>query len=170
VTLVIFYLSFMTHDKINSHFRFDVPSITTFNHRIDSDGKYIFRSWQTYKGGVTQNKFNGYGVLTFKDGDVYSGQFTNGMMHGHGEITSSNLYMKYSLPNNTMYHSLISKYTGDVNGNMMHGWAKVVFDNGDVYTGTINGNCIHGFGTMIYKDGNNYTGDFNNGRYYIMVR
>jgi hypothetical protein len=170
VTLVIFYLSFMTHDKINSHFRFDVPSITTFNHRIDSDGKYIFRSWQTYKGGVTQNKFNGYGVLTFKDGDVYSGQFTNGMMHGHGEITSSNLYMKYSLPNNTMYHSLISKYTGDVNGNMMHGWAKVVFDNGDVYTGTINGNCIHGYGTMIYKDGNNYTGDFNNGRYYIMVR
>jgi uncharacterized protein YodC (DUF2158 family) len=95
---------------------------------IEGTGYWIFDSGETYEGGYSNEKWNGFGKYTYDSGEIYEGEWENGEKHGKG---------KYTHTNGDVYEG------GFMNGKR-HGFYEYRWANGAVETGNLEEGKEHG--------------------------
>lgn len=104
--------------------------------------------YSKYEGQWSNNKFQGYGILTYKNGEVYKGEFNSGQFHGNGVFNYENGNV----------------YKGNWRHGHRSGLGRLTNKNGDVIEGEFNNGLVEGFGYKKMKNGDFYEGEFLKGK------
>merc|ERR1712224_157665 len=98
-----------------------------------------------YKGNFKNNKFHGYGDVTWANGNHHVGYFENGLYHGFGKAT----YKTENTEDPDSYGKV--SYEGEFKKGLYHGPGKMVYFSGDVYEGDFVKGKRQGKGKIIFK-------------------
>lgn len=133
------------------------PNHIVYNYENDAEyGRH-------YEGQMSNNDFNGYGVLTFStgnfSGDRYEGEWANGNYQGAG------VYYRAVNENNRTYNGL--RYEGDYRNSERNGFGIFLWRGpgadgagGHRYIGEMKAASRGGAGVMYFSDGTRYEGEW----------
>jgi hypothetical protein len=101
--------------------------------------KDVFKNGQIYEGEFDHknNRYNGYGVLSYPNGSRYEGNLSDGYREGAG----------------VMYLKDGSQIKSNWKANDISGVAQYADANGNTYTGPFKGELPDGAGEIVMKDG-----------------
>ena len=114
----------------------------------------VFASAVTYEGGLVENRFNGYGVLTGEaltdEGEVsvwrFAGTFVNGRLEGQGS-----------------YSDHLGSFIGEFSNSLPNGQGVYRSKSGWRYEGEFLAGRMTGTGTLYLADGSFSSGVFDDG-------
>ena len=113
---------------------------------------YTWIELDYYVGWSKNNKFNGYGLVTFRDSlNTYEGEILNDNKHGQGVTTWGGGQWKGD------------RYEGQYKDNKMNGKGIYTSANGDRYEGEWKGDK-KSKGIMTWTNGDRYEGQYKDGK------
>lgn len=128
-----------------------------------------------YNGEWLDDKYNGKGTLYYTKNKYYIGKFVNNKKEGYGNLyTENSLYegnFKNDKKNGNGKYTIFAKktnritiiYEGIFEDDILGGYVKCKYRNGDTYEGNIKNYVKDGFGTYIcLKTNIKYEGEWNN--------
>ena len=98
-----------------------------------------------YKGNFKNNKFHGYGDVTWANGNQHVGYFENGLYHGFGKTT----YKTENTEDPDSYGKV--SYEGELKRGLYHGPGKMVYFSGDLFEGDFIKGKRQGKGKITFK-------------------
>ena len=128
-----------------------------------------------YSGEWDNNMYNGKGLINYTFGNYYSGHFVNNKKEGNGKLSFDNNFYEGEFKDDKkngkgifkIYNKNSSKtyiiYDGIFINDILIGYCKITYKNGDIYEGNIENYKKEGFGIYIcYKTKNKYEGNWKN--------
>ena len=130
----------------------------------------IYYPNRIYEGEMSNNTFNGEGILKYNNGEIYEGNWKNGYLEGNGKMIFKDKKqhncnckngeingkgeMKF---NNGIY------YKGDfINGKFNGNGLLKNINNQWEYNGNFKNNLFNGNGKFIFNNGDSYEGNYLN--------
>jgi hypothetical protein len=113
-----------------------------------------------YDGEWTDNRMEGYGVLTCGDGREYRGTWRGGQRHGYGVLVLippgvrgvGNSVLDEDGRRWSATYTAVREYRGDFRESDRHGEGAVTLVNGDVYEGTFIRNRLEGLVRLSFSN------------------
>ena len=130
------------------------------------------QQYDTYRGGSSLNKCDGWGIYEWYEGDKYVGEWVMDVRSGLGtyRFPSGNVYRGHFLDNKkhgsgVMTYKDNTSYIGDFLHDNCHGYGKEDFSSGDAYEGEYKNNKRDGCGTYVWSKisdnpGEKYVGEW----------
>jgi hypothetical protein len=126
-----------------------------------------------YSGEWDNDMYNGKGLINYTFGDYYSGYFVNNKKEGKGKIYYNNNCYEgdfkddkkngkgiLKIYNKSSSRSIVT-YDGIFSNDVLIGYCKITYKNGDIYEGNIENYKKQGFGIYTcYKTKNKYEGNW----------
>ena len=126
-----------------------------------------------YSGEWDNDKYNGKGLINYTFGDYFLGYFVNNKKEGKGKLYYNNNCYEGDFKDDKkngkgilkIYNSKSNKpliiYDGIFVNDILIGYCKITYKNGDIYEGNIKNYKKEGFGIYIcYKTKNKYEGNW----------
>jgi hypothetical protein len=124
------------------------------------------RSGMLTSGHVTNEIFQGYGIIEWNNGDAYCGNITDNLREGYGIWTSADGSKCYQgewhrgqrTGWGVLEHPLGERYVGQFNNGKMEGCGELTSSNGDVYSGNFLKGKYEGLGRFQKSNGDLFMG------------
>lgn len=137
--------------------------------KMDGIGKIEYSNNSVYEGEVRRGRRNGDGKMTYSDGDWYKGGWSNNRKQGYGVMEWVQKEERYSglwsnnlfegegtylwLCQNRKSSSLINRYKGDFKNGKRHGIGIFYYADGSQYEGQWFQNMKDGFAVFTKDNG-----------------